>query len=540
MQQLKVDEYAGWGSDAFATWAENHDIQLQISPGQVHTRTSVVERRHQLLRRAVQIYMDDNEIAGVDALHEALNWVVPSLNEHTFVNGFTPTQLAMGRQPAVPGLMSEERTKPPQLSEGQHLQEILKCRSQAQQACAKADVDVRLRRAMLRQYRGRDEDLVAGERCLYWRESTDRFHTIKWKGPAVVVAVQLDPDTGNVDTYWLAHGTVLIRAGKHHVKRLVDAEGRISSPVEAMRQVRQRRVVRMIDLHKTNKRSIDELDEDDADIDLDDGRKQRKHGNPPHQLQLHGPVSPLSPAEPIADDAATEPDVEILDSPADEFHDALEQIERQIEQLEQPPDTPYEPTTPAESVTPDNDEPINDNNVNSNDASTTAIPPNEMPADEDLPPVPPDDSDDENAPAAAVTNTMPAETLVTLTSDRDVAEWIKEKWLGSETSKVKDDHLMNPKMTLSRNAKGSSTVSKLVSTAQMAGTTSLPMTCCLMVGLTMKSPTPLSLARPKTSGQLKLKMASWSEIMSLLAMPHGDQLPMPSKMSPLSWETCKH
>jgi hypothetical protein len=44
-------------------------------------------------------------------------------------------------------------------------------------------------------------------------------------GPAVVVAVQLDPDTGNVDTYWLALGTVLIRAGKHHVKRLVDAEG---------------------------------------------------------------------------------------------------------------------------------------------------------------------------------------------------------------------------------------------------------------------------------------------------------------------------
>ena len=109
--------------------------------------------------------------------------MVPSLNEHMFVNGLTPTQLAMGRQPAIPGLMSEERTKPPQLSEGQHLQEILKCRSQAQQARAKADVDVRLRRAMLKQYR----------RCLYWREATDKFHTIKWKGPAVVVAVQLDP-----------------------------------------------------------------------------------------------------------------------------------------------------------------------------------------------------------------------------------------------------------------------------------------------------------------------------------------------------------
>eukprot|EP00435_Cladocopium_sp_Y103_P071760 s20_g38.t1 len=149
MRQLKVDEYAGWGSSAFATWAENHDIE-KISPGEAHTRTCVVERRHQLLRRAIQIYMDDNEISGVDAVHEALVWVVPSLNEHTFVNGFTPTQLAMGRQPAIPGLMSEERAKPPQLSEGQHLQEVLRCRSQAQQACAKADVDARLRRAMLR------------------------------------------------------------------------------------------------------------------------------------------------------------------------------------------------------------------------------------------------------------------------------------------------------------------------------------------------------------------------------------------------------
>ena len=156
MQQLKIDEYAGWGPDAFATWAENLDIELKISPGQVHTRTSFVERHHQLLRRAVQIYMDDNEISGVEAVHEALTWAVPSLNGHTFVNGFTPTQLAMGGQPAIPGLMPKERTKPPQLSEGQHLQEILECRSQAQQACAKAGADVRLGRDMLQQYRGQD------------------------------------------------------------------------------------------------------------------------------------------------------------------------------------------------------------------------------------------------------------------------------------------------------------------------------------------------------------------------------------------------
>ena len=169
---------------------------------------------------------------------------------------------------------------------------------------------------------------------------------------------------------------------------------------------RQRRVVPMIDLHKTNKRSSDELDEDDADTDLDDSRKQRKHGNPPHQLQLHGPVSPESPG-PMADDVATEPDVEVLDSPADadEFHDAIEQMDRQIDQLEQPPDSPfsYAPTTPAETVVADNDEPNNNNN----DATDVAIPQNDMPADEDLPPVPSDDSEVEDGSPVAV-NTLPA------------------------------------------------------------------------------------------------------------------------------------
>jgi len=68
---------------------------------------------------------------------------------------------------------------------------------------------VKLRRAMLRRFTGNDEDLQPGERCLYWRETGNRFHTNQWKGPAVVVAVQTDPDTGCIDTYRLAHGTML-------------------------------------------------------------------------------------------------------------------------------------------------------------------------------------------------------------------------------------------------------------------------------------------------------------------------------------------
>ena len=279
------------------------------------------------------------------------------------------------------------------------------CRSQAQQACAKADVDVRLRRVMLRQFRGQGDDPVAGERCLYWREATDKFQTMKWKGWLLfnlTPTLEMSAPTGLLmELCWS-------KAGKHYVKRLVDAEGRTASPIEAMREVRQRRFVQMIDLHKTNKRSIDELD---LDLDV----KHRKHGEPPHRLQLHGPAQQESPelnqlrlmlkfltAQPI-----------LMSS---KVPCAIEQIYRPIEQLERPPDSPcsYAPTTPAETVIEENDEPNTNTNIDNNDdanANTTATLPANVPADMDLPRVPPSDDesneDEMGGPSAAV-NTLPA------------------------------------------------------------------------------------------------------------------------------------
>lgn len=36
-------------------WAEERSVEMRISPGQSHTRTNLVERRYQLLRKSLQI-----------------------------------------------------------------------------------------------------------------------------------------------------------------------------------------------------------------------------------------------------------------------------------------------------------------------------------------------------------------------------------------------------------------------------------------------------------------------------------------------------
>ena len=80
-----------------------------------------MERRHQILRKALSIFMTEKQLRSLDGLHRALNWTVPSLNQCTFVNGYTPMQLALGKQPNMPGLISDERTGPVQLQQAEQV-----------------------------------------------------------------------------------------------------------------------------------------------------------------------------------------------------------------------------------------------------------------------------------------------------------------------------------------------------------------------------------------------------------------------------------
>ena len=217
------------------------------------------------------------------------------MNSNTFVNGFTPAQLALGQEPSMPGLLSDERTGPLQLqmTEQERLHRRLSMKFSAQQACGKAEIDVKLRRALLRRYTGKDEDLYPGERCLYWRDAAGKAHTIRWKGPAIILAVERDPDTGTVARYWLAHGTVLLRAGAQHVRKLVNDSGMVDGPTrvqQALHGLRQRRAVRIIDLRRSNKRPIDEVDPEISDMDYTPTDTEAAPQTMPSPMQSDGHI----------------------------------------------------------------------------------------------------------------------------------------------------------------------------------------------------------------------------------------------------------
>ena len=144
---LITDEGRGWASDDMLAWTSSMNIQHMISPGEAHTRLGIVERRHSILRKAVEIYMDDLDLHTVDGLRQALAYVLPQINSTPSVAGFSPSQWVLGFQPDFPGELLAEGLNPTHLGGNLSFEQVLEKRATAKVAIVKADSDRRLRRA---------------------------------------------------------------------------------------------------------------------------------------------------------------------------------------------------------------------------------------------------------------------------------------------------------------------------------------------------------------------------------------------------------
>ena len=102
-RQLHTDEGRGWLGEQFQSWTSEKMIEHLVAPGEAHERLGLVERRHSVLRKAIEVYLHDLNLHGADGIKEAINYVVPQINNTTNVAGFSPSQWVLGYQPHVPG-----------------------------------------------------------------------------------------------------------------------------------------------------------------------------------------------------------------------------------------------------------------------------------------------------------------------------------------------------------------------------------------------------------------------------------------------------
>ena len=73
-----------WESRAVRDWCSDHGVILEVAPAESHNWLGVVERRHQVVRRALEIYMEDEGEANLTNLKEAAIYVPPRNNQMSF------------------------------------------------------------------------------------------------------------------------------------------------------------------------------------------------------------------------------------------------------------------------------------------------------------------------------------------------------------------------------------------------------------------------------------------------------------------------
>ena len=373
--ELISDEGRAWVSDGMMEWTDSHSIKHTVAPGEAHTRLSLVERRHAVLRKSIEVMMTDLDVHGPEGIRMALTYILPQLNGQPTVAGFSPSQWVLGYQPALGNLLTSDQITPVHLAGGSTFEQALQRRNVAKTAIMQADSDQRLRRALLRRYAGDNIKLAIGQTCYYWRDAQQGdLVKIRWKGPAKVLMVEYD-DAGKVTTYWICHKTQLLRCAPHHVRPdfNVLASNVIDNLQEAkavLQQAKSRGVARFLDLNRLNLQHIDDVGEDEEGMSegsiVPEAKRRRLELTPAPEVEYE-------PSEP--DDNMHVPPVpnpDLPDQPQAQAPDDFD-LDEMLNELEEPSAEVFPPTPlnhPDDTSTPPTTTIQDENNPHLQQATT--------------------------------------------------------------------------------------------------------------------------------------------------------------------------
>ena len=161
-QQLMTDEGRGELSDHMVAWIDDLIIKYRISPGEAQQRLRLVDRKHQVFRKAIELYLEDQKVESFDAIRQALTYIMPQFNSQMTVAGYNPTQSALNYQPQVPAFLFSEEITPQHLSHGTSFEESLHKWNSARTAIMEADTNRKIRRALLRRHASQNQSLAIG------------------------------------------------------------------------------------------------------------------------------------------------------------------------------------------------------------------------------------------------------------------------------------------------------------------------------------------------------------------------------------------
>ena len=163
----------------FLEKCEKFNINIKTTPAESPWSNGMVERHN-----AVIANMLDKVLADTDCNFDvALAWCINAKNSMINIHGFTPYQLAFGKNPTLPSTLDNLPPANSPVNHSEILRENLNALHSAREAFTKLENSDRVKRALSHNVRtSNDFKFVTGD-IVYYKRENDRH----WKGKATVL-----------------------------------------------------------------------------------------------------------------------------------------------------------------------------------------------------------------------------------------------------------------------------------------------------------------------------------------------------------------
>ncbi|CAE7903842.1 unnamed protein product, partial [Symbiodinium sp. KB8] len=232
---LRLDPAGAFRSHALEAFCDKHSIFLDVAPAEAHWKIGSIEQAVQGIKEVLgKLHEDDPTISS----EEALAGAVRVFNHREQVRGFTPAQLALGRNAdETDRLVADSHRLPPDLlvenAAGEFHRDV-----QRRAAAEKAHSEWHARQRLLRAQHSRPQrvyDYVPGELVFFWRsqESNKSRRSPGGKhgrflGPARILATETRrDDDGHLrpgSSVWCIRGKQLIKCCPEQLRRASERE----------------------------------------------------------------------------------------------------------------------------------------------------------------------------------------------------------------------------------------------------------------------------------------------------------------------------
>ena len=178
-QKFLTDNGGEFSNKLFLDLAEQMNIRVMTTAAESPWSNGLVERHNATLAETLYKVTADNQKIDI---RTALAWSINAKNSLTNVNGFSPSQLALGYNPQVPNVLVN---KPPGLENASedviitHLNTI----RTARKAFIEAESSERIKRALKRNLRPSSHNKFCTGDLVYYKRKDCR----KWRGPGRVI-----------------------------------------------------------------------------------------------------------------------------------------------------------------------------------------------------------------------------------------------------------------------------------------------------------------------------------------------------------------